>query len=201
MAIGPFTILIDDREKQALVFPRFLVVSGSLFSSTHKGGWPPPRTIELRTHRTRLETGDYVMVAPDLPPQEACRGVVVERKKNMQEIASNLHTSDRRRFLRTLDRLAAARSPYIFVEQPIGMFLRRRRGFPDPHALLSDLLSETIQRRIPVLFLGSGSVRSRLAIGSWLASLLVAGHIKGLDAMTGAPSGAILIDEAQAPEN
>ena len=85
MSRPTYTILIDTREKLPLLFPKTIALGD--------------RLVDLKTRRVRLSTGDYQL---DSTREE---GVVVERKRNLEELASNF-TRDWPRFRRALDRLA-----------------------------------------------------------------------------------------------
>jgi len=163
------TILIDTREKLPLLFPKTIALGD--------------RLVDLKTRRVRLSTGDYQL---DSTREE---GVVVERKRNLEELASNF-TRDWHRFRRALDRLAECACPIILLEGSPSAYLRPTKKFPRPDLIVDKLLLALSIRRIHLWFIGAcNHPTSRRLTGELLARymLIQAGLPPFLHPMTRTP--------------
>lgn len=170
--MNSITIYIDTREQRPLKFGDVLrthtVTSSTRRSLAH---------IKLSTLGHRLETGDYaISLEPDAP--------VIERKLDLGELATNLLTDDRPRFLRCLDRLAARRSPLLLIESPT---LPRHPAFDQSQIPLiwDHILRETLSRGIHLATMRGTSLTHRLETADFVARYLYqAHHLSHLPAVT-----------------
>lgn len=167
------TILIDTREQRPLPFPQHLPV------------WNPhtlptaPKTMQLSvtTRRVTLRKGDYAL--------EGREGdVVIERKKNLDELHKNLCTREgRRRFLSELDELRRiCRFPHVLVEgDPLELNASVRHTRADPAIVRDALLRCCLEKGVTLLMMPAGSVSARRAFAEWTLALLVSGQLIPVD--------------------
>ena len=136
----PFTltVLIDKDEKKKVQFP------------TAFQWWTRDRCLRrmrLKTSVVKLKTADY-----------ALRGyediVLVERKGTWPEINHNLLSTDRRRFVNVMDRMATETlHPTFLIEMARSDAFRAVPGYLlEPRCTLDYFFREAIRRRIHVLW-------------------------------------------------
>lgn len=159
MSIKDYILKVDNREKRPLTFPTHLVVAGRT----------GPETVRLHQQSATLSAGDYCLSGFE-------NRVLIERKGSIMEIASNVMGSDRPRFLKALDKLAAACShPHVLVEGIPSELLRESKRVPNPHHAISLFQKFLFERNIQLIFLPSGTILNRQMVGSWAAHLLITG--------------------------
>lgn len=158
-----YTILVDTREKNPLLFPHTLTV----LDDTRLPSERRRRVIRLRTVKTAMQTGDYALE----DEESRC---LVERKGSLQEIAGNLLcATDRPRTIACLDRLRESSDrPVLFLED-------RPSRVPDPDEPLAlDALNRALhERSIELLVLPTHSISSRRRAGEFVARLLLAASV------------------------
>ena len=150
-----YVIVVDTRAQLPLLFRRII----------HIGG----RGRILKTERRKLDAGDYALA-------EAPRGMVVERKGSISEIAKNmLDTADKGRQARAFDKLCERSSaPILLVEQTIGELMRPTKYAPEPLAALDALLLESLRRNISLWFVGNCRMPARRRlVGNLVARAMI----------------------------
>lgn len=157
-----YTVVVDGNEQIPLPIPSHLVV--------WKGN--KATTVKLEKEIRRIGEGDYFIEGYE-------KRVLVERKYNIRELWQNVISKDRDRFIRALDRLAAACTrPYMLIEgSPYDLL--GREGFhvnnTDTSVILSRLTQDIHARRINVVFMSTGTGIQRTRAGEFLCHLLMAG--------------------------
>lgn len=156
------TVLIDNQEKTPFEFPDSIQY------------WPwstgVPTRILIDKERMHLPTGDYALRGYE----HKC---LIERKADQRELAKNLLSDDRRRFLDCLDRLAnECEFPYVVIEGSVSSFMTESQilNIPHPEKLTDTLLRSTGNRGVPIMFLGSAnSPHTRMRQGAFLLHLML----------------------------
>lgn len=150
-------ITVDTRERRPLLFPSHLPVLQGHPSCRHS-----TRVVPVAVSVRTLETGDY---ASEGSP------VVVERKGSLQEIQGNCIGDDRPRFLRALDRLAAAAHPILLLEGTPADLLTATPRTPNPHLVMDAFLRDVYERGIRLLVLPTKTIDQRRAAGELVARI------------------------------
>ena len=152
----PLTVVVDSREKKALVFPKSVMVYDSLCGR--------PRRLLVSTVREKMEAGDYML-----------RGyedvVRVERKGSYREVEGNMLTRDIERQVRAFKKLEGAS---VFK----GLFLETR-GTDEAMSLMLQLVK---QFGVDVLWMPTGrSAGVKMEAGAMVLQYMVScvlTHIK-----------------------
>jgi len=154
------TILIDNREKNPLLFPNTLTVYRA----------NRPYTIILNQESRHLSAGDYTL--KDYPL------VGVERKASFTELAQNFCTRDWPRQQRALHRLTETYSyPLLLLEVSPATLLRSSlyTAIP-PTKMLSRLFAYAHSIHLPLWVINkTHSITQRYNIGTLVAYLLIGG--------------------------
>lgn len=160
-----FTVLIDTREQNPLPLPSTLLV-------LNPNRLPSDQTslgISLTHTPFTLKTGDYALAGHET----TC---VIERKGSIFEVAQNCLSGDRDRFVRSLVRLRdTIKYPYLLLEGcPAHLLMRDpcQSGF-QPNLALDSLIRLLSEYRVAPLFMPTGSLGNRRAMGEWVCRLLV----------------------------
>jgi len=158
-----FRIAVDSREKRPLLFPAHL-------RYFDEGGKP---------HLVRLETVVETLPYGDYCPAGNIKAVAVERKGSAEEIAGNLLTSDRRRALSSLRRLAeGTEQPILLLDFPISQLMGVEKGRPAPGEVISALLRLVRELGLSLIHASSGaSPATRRNLGSIVAHMLLEGAL------------------------
>ena len=119
--VGPFTIVVDDRERAPFRFD-------DITADASRGGLP----LIIRREPKRLETGDYSILGLE-------HAIAVERK-SLDDLFGTLG-GGRDRFIRELDRMSKMQSAHVVIEADW------RRIFERP-PFSSKLKPKTISRSI-----------------------------------------------------
>ena len=165
-----YTLIIDTREKQPLIFPANLrVLSGA--SSPHLAR---TNLVRLHSKKEKLDTGDYLLRGYETVTMN-------ERKGSLREVATNcLNKNDRKRFIACLERMKDACSePILLLEGTPLETLRKSKHVPEPGAAVDALMRLLTEYEINLLLLPTSSSAQRLATGEWAARLLINGAING----------------------
>lgn len=130
-----FTVVIDTREQNPLLFPPQLVLRGI--------------RRDIKTRKKKCPAGDYYLEGY----KKTC---IVERKASVRELQKNLTDSkDRRRFKRATDALLKATdNPVIAVEGSVSALLTPTRHVRKPGHIIQKLLDMCVSRGIQVWFVG-----------------------------------------------
>ena len=168
--IKSWTIFQDDREKTPLIFPADIV----MLDDTHLPCARKTCTVSLTVVKKRLQTGDYAL-------KDFESRVLVERKKHLLELASNLLTpSGRERFVSACDRLRLECShPILILEGSVAHLVRTARSQLDydPWLVVDALHRICLERRIQILYLPAATPEQRKSVGEEVARLLINGAI------------------------
>lgn len=163
-----YTIVRDSREKRPLLFPDHLVVTGV------GGGL---ETIHLLESIERLDPDHPEVEAADYYLKGYPSAVIVERKHNIDELATNvLNPSRRARFIRELDYLQSrCRYPILLCEGGSRSLLIPDR--PDCPAIsaLDGLLDLLLDRGISLWVEKADSPTGRRSLGELVARTLIRG--------------------------
>lgn len=101
-------------------------------------------------------------------------GTLIERKGSLREVAQNVLSNDRRRFLACIDRLAeAATRPVLFLEGDPASFARAADRDPSLRGALDELLLLLDERRIEFLLLPTKGISQRRIAAEWVARRLL----------------------------
>lgn len=115
--------------------------------------------------RVTLPFGDYA-----LENYPAC---VVERKGSIREVATNLLSNDRARFLAAVTRLAQnCPHPWLLLEGSLRKYLTPSIEVPCPGIALDALFQTLNTLRVKPLFVDTSSVASRLLAGELVLRIL-----------------------------
>ena len=166
-----YTIAVDNREKDPLIFPACLRIlsPGKLPASCAE------QVVEIATISVRMLVGDYRLHRDDT-------GTIIERKGSLKECASNCLTHDRKRFIKALDRLAGqCRNPIVLVEGSPSQVFGESIWLGDrkvPAGIAVDaFIRACLERHITPLFLPSTTRPQRMAVGEYVARLLIASAV------------------------
>ncbi len=161
---GPYTILIDSREKIPLKFPRMLPILDPDYAPHHT----KTQTVGLRTESVTLKTGDYTLKGHE----DLC---IIERKYTVGELQKNLLTTiGYRNFRAECQRLSdECAHPIILFEGALEDLLRPTIHVPDPWKVADALFDLTWCYNIQLLGLRSSSVFQRQRTGEAAARLLL----------------------------
>ena len=118
----------------------------------------------------QLEVGDYQL-------GENPMGVVVERKGSLTELHQNCITKDSKRFIKSLDKLAQAKHPYLMVEGTPTNFFAFNRYVESPEVVVDVLTNLLTERNIQLIMMPTGAKSHRNAFANWVGRLLVNGYI------------------------
>lgn len=172
MSIKPpksVTVLVDTREQDPFLFPVNIIYYPDRYESSRV-------LVGIKTKRVALETGDYYLDGFDT----VCG---IERKKNLSEIATNVLTKDRRRFISALDRLANQFAhPYMVIEathmdlyhplqwrDPNQLEHEGDRDPPPPERVIDALMRDLTARNIHLITAGRcAAVKTRKQLGGHL---------------------------------
>jgi ERCC4-type nuclease len=161
------SVYIDKRENIPVKFPGIL---------THWPRFAFDSAVRIRVNITpkRLPAGDYVV--RQVPE------VGFETKRSMTELASNLLSPDRTRFLKALDKLVDTyHHPYLIYDDSWNRFHMTPR-IPQMacdlnHERIHDLLlAELIPRHIHLIISSSRSVKGRVQLGTLMLRIAL-GHL------------------------
>lgn len=165
-----WTIFQDDREKTPLLFPANMV----MLDDAHPPVDRRSCTVSLTVVKKRLPTGDYAL-------KDFESRVLIERKKHLPELFSNLLTpSGRQRFVAACDRLRSeCTHPILILEGTIGHLVRTARPTldVDPWLVVDALHRICLERRIQVLYLPSATPEQRRSVGEEVARLMINGAL------------------------
>jgi ERCC4-type nuclease len=130
---NPFRVIVDTREQKPLDFLQYN---------------------EITVGTDTLSAGDYTVAGLDLPGDDY--SVIFERKKDCQELASNL-VMYWDRFTEELSVLSTYKFPCIIVCKPYSFEYLYEKGFTKVHPNTFVARLEIIQNdfRIPVMFMES----------------------------------------------
>lgn len=162
-----YTVLMDDREKDPLLFPDNITVLDPNYPPSRKVS----KTVGLKVERTRLPTGDYILKSNP-------NGVVIERKASVDEIAGNIFPGRRRElFIEELERFRDFDHAIILLE---GHPLEWSK--PTPYQSVPGIVVDGFQRLlleygVNLVFLPCGTIPHRRAAGEWAARMLINGAI------------------------
>lgn len=118
-------------------------------------------------HMTRaaLATGDYAI--------EGYEDVAVVERKALNDFIGSV-TTNRARFMRELDRMAAIAHPLIVVE---GSWYHIEQGLyvskAHPNSIIGTMMSIMVDRKIPIVMAG-GRVRGQRITERWLRRAMIA---------------------------
>lgn len=162
------TILVDDREKQPLIFPANM----QLLSPQ----WPAvdsTQVVRLQTESVRMTTGDYAIKGKEW----AC---IIERKKNLDEIAQNLLNPKRRQlFVAELERLReGCRYPVLFFEGSAATLLTPTKRTESPHKVADAFVRFMARYGVQTVFAPMSTVAQRRQAGEYAARILIAGVLQ-----------------------
>jgi len=131
-------------------------------------------TVAITVAKKRLVTGDYALEGFESK-------VLIERKKHLPELFSNLLTpTGRERFVKACDRLRSECShPILILEGTIGHLVRTARSQldVDPWLVVDALHRICLERHIQILYLPSATPEQRKSVGEEVARLLINGAI------------------------
>lgn len=165
-----WTILQDDREKTPLLFPSNMV----MLDDAHVPCDRRSCTVSLTVVKKRLPTGDYAL-------KDFESRVLIERKKHLPELFSNLLTpTGRERFVKACDRLRSeCTHPILILEGTIGHLVRTARAQldVDPWLVVDALHRICLERRIQILYLPAATPEQRRSVGEEVARLLINGAL------------------------
>lgn len=157
-------ILIDKDEKKPLIFPEHIVVQHPLKPDDRQ-------TIRLFTEVKKLDAGDYLLVGHE-------KARIIERKAGAREAILNNLTSDRARFIRAIDRLAASCAfPLLLMEGTPVELLTKGDWCDDPTGAMDSLMRLLDARRITLEIVPCGTIVQRRVAGEWAARRLINGAI------------------------
>lgn len=134
------TVLVDNRERIPLLFPKNLV-------------WHPTRggkghLVKVVEKSTKILTGDYCLGGYK-------SGAVIERKGSLRELHQNLLTKDYRRFLSAIERLAECQFPYLLLDMTPGDLATVSEYVPDPSRVVDALMRIVAKYHLRLLFAGN----------------------------------------------
>lgn len=165
-----WTILQDDREKTPLLFPANMV----MLDDAHVPCDRRTCTVSLTVTKKRLQTGDYALEGFE-------SRVLIERKKHLMELGSNLlTTSGRQRFVAACDRLRSECStPILILEGTVAHLVATARSQLDydPWLVIDALHRVCLERGIQVLYLPATTPHQRRSVGEEVARLLINGAL------------------------
>ena len=165
-----WTILQDDREKTPLLFPANMVMLDDAFMPCDRRSC----TVALTVVKKRLKTGDYAIDGHESK-------VLIERKKHLPELFSNLLTpTGRNRFVAACDRLRnECAHPILILEGTVGHLVRTARSQldVDPWLVVDALHRICLERRIQILYLPASTPEQRRSVGEEVARLLINGTL------------------------
>lgn len=166
-----WVVKVDEREKQPLPLPERL----SVLDRSHLPTLKRTRSVRILTKSTRLLTGDYQLEGFE-------HRVIVERKKNLREIANNcLAHRGRARFIDELQRLRNECSrPLLFFED-----VPDSRPNPDASAARDALLDLLLKYRVGWCMMPARTLRQRQVAGEWVTAMLIAGASDGAETFAG----------------
>lgn len=161
-----YTVRIDTQEKRRkLRFPERLVCMDPRDHTRR-------RTVRLHVEEAPLATGDYL-----LKGYEGC--TIIEKKGSIREVAHNTLTRDRARLIREFERLQAECShPVLLLEGTATSLLTDSADVPYPGPALDGLFRLTTQYGIDLMVVPFSTASQRLALGTLVAHLLLAGALK-----------------------
>ncbi len=155
------TVLVDDREKDAVLFPRSIT-----WHPTRNG--KGVREIQIAVQRKRLKTGDYYL--------EKFRKIsIMEKKGSLTEIANNTIGGGTRSFQSQLDRLReTTRYPYLLLTDSFSKMTCPSKWNTDPMRVLSHLFQECTRRNINLLWIGGAhSPKARVRLGETILRIML----------------------------
>lgn len=147
-----WTVLQDTREQTPIKFPDRLVLWPETAAGPYEGK-PVVATIEVVPRK--FDTGDYL-----LEGYESITGI--ERKKGVDELAQNLLSKDRHRFMSALGNfLDAVKHPILFIDSPPTKFFEPRGTDQEPGRVLDRLYNTLAIGGVDIIWAGTSS--SKLA--------------------------------------
>lgn len=158
-----YTIECDNREKVPLLFPDHI----SLLDDATPPTMRVSRTARIFTVKRRLPTADYIL-------QDAPHAAIVERKKNLVEIATNVLDRKRRPlFVEQLLRMQEWPRRLLFIEgDPVSLF-KPHHHLPDPHCAMDALQRLLMEHRVELLLFPANTVPRRRQLGEYIARWLI----------------------------
>lgn len=155
------TVHYDSNEQLRVPFPRNIVVRP-------RRAYASSRIVPVVAVRKCLQKlgADYAVAGYESVS-------LVERKRGMNELHTNVWTRDYGRFMKSLDRLAAScRFPYLVLEKGIGDLYRDPDYYPGD--VMAHLLRELHTRGIRFVAVGRcDSPRTRAQLGDFLLRLML----------------------------
>ena len=165
------TVIVDSREKQPWPFPvHFARYDHALGQRVLH---------EISTKKAELEFGDYIL-------EEAPRGCVIERKKNLRELLTNC-TNPRRRanFVTELERLRErCAHPVLVLEGDLHDLSTGPGSETEKISARDAFLGLMMEYGIPWVTVRSRTRDQRRSTGMWALALLLAGAKHGSDWIT-----------------
>lgn len=157
--LNNLTILIDTREQQPLSFPANIVM--------RRPSDGKPTSYRVRTEKHTLSEGDYALAG-----YEGC--CLIERKGQISEVYQNVMSKDLPRFIRAIDRMAAACDhPMLLLEATLSQLGQPTKLCPEPQVALDTLQRLCAERGITFFLAPGNSTRYRVATGELVARTLI----------------------------
>lgn len=155
------TVIIDSRERTPLLFPGWI-------------DWWVDRTsevrpIEVKTKRMVMPAGDYTLEGHD----DVC---IIETKRSMRELHSNVCTKEWTRVARALSRLVdSCKYPYLVLELTPSEMFRESQHVPNPRQVFSLWMQIAARLDLRVMFVGGATNPGpRRKLGEQLLRLMLA---------------------------
>lgn len=170
MAGKAYTIVVDTREKTPFPIPRNMPAADPASPATSRRGC----THQITIVKKQLLFGDYVLEGSETR-------VVIERKKNLRELATNVLDPKRRQnFVTELRRMRDECSNPVLILEGSPLSLETSTLKPMEKNLVRDgLLALLFEYGIHFIMLPTQSSGQRMAAGRWVASMLIAGESHG----------------------
>lgn len=159
-----YTILVDDREKRPLLFPRHMVV----WDPTSPPTKPRCKTVELTTKTQRLPTGDYLL-------EGFANKCIIERKAHLTELWTNLTNPSRRiNWIAELERLReeCARPLLLLEGHPLSLRTQVREHV-NPDIVRDLLIKDLSDYNIGYFLLPGDTASHRREMAHWVAAELI----------------------------
>lgn len=146
-----WTVLVDTREQLPLLFRKSLV----LYPETAAGPFGgKPVVCKVQVERVKFNTGDYL-----LKGYETVTGV--ERKKGVDELAGNLCSRDRHRFMAALGTfIEAVKHPILFIEEPFPKWWKPKGTEQDPGRVMDRLFNTLGVGGVDILWASTSSSKA-----------------------------------------
>lgn len=181
------TIIVDSRERTPLIFPSTLTV---LDRTNFKAPYNAPSTqiVRVVTQRLQIPEADYKVAEGDggwieysdkytTYALQNVSSVMVERKCGLAELAKNLLSNDRPRFLDAISRFhdKCAHPIVLFEGNPVAQKPIDVAGVRFHPGVVADALADILAKfpRLRYLWLNPTSTEQRTIVGEWAARLML----------------------------